>query len=80
MAHLKKLGHLYFCGRAEFVMNTNHVFPQGMLTAVTLVGDRTGAGGSGARAGYLLALPLCSVANIALLKVGFGPKLPEYKR
>ena len=28
---------------------------------------------------YLMALPLCSVANIALLEVGFGPKLPEYK-
>ena len=25
-------------------MNTNHVFPQVMLTAVTLVGDRTGDG------------------------------------
>lgn len=28
---------------------------------------------------YLMALPLCSVANIALLEVRFGPKLPEYK-
>ena len=53
MTQLKKLGHLYFCGRAGFVMITNLVFPQGTLTAITSVGDWDRRWGSGARAGYL---------------------------
>ena len=33
-----------FDGRAGFDVNTNHIFPQGVLTAITLVGGGLGNG------------------------------------
>ena len=55
-----------FGGRAGFDMNTSHIFPQGVLAAITLV--RSGAGEGGARAGSRceLGLLLYSVAISAL--------------
>ena len=75
-----KLRYLYFRGRAGFDMNTSHVFPQHVLEAITLAGVGTGDGGAGAGAGFVMGLPLCSVANTALLGMGFGPQLLEHKR
>ena len=59
-----------FGGRARFDVHTSHVFPQGAVAAITLVG-----GGAGARCD--LGLLLCSVANTTLLGTGTGPKLLE---
>ena len=65
-----------FGGRAGFDVDASHVFPQGVLAAVTLVGD--GAGGGGARDGAVCEAgrPLCSVVVTAL---GSAPKLLEWK-
>lgn len=59
-----------FDGRTGFDLNTSHVFPQGALRAVTLLGDgvRTEGVGAGARCEPVL-LPLCSVAITVLLGV-----------
>ena len=64
-----------FGRRAGFDMNTSHVFPQGVLAAVTLVGGRAGDGGAKARTRCEVRLPLCSVTITALLRVGLGPRL-----
>lgn len=59
-----------FDGRTGFDLNTSHVFPQGALRAVTLLGDgvRPEGVGAGARCEPVL-LPLCSVAITVLLGV-----------
>ena len=68
-----------FGGRPGFDKNTSHIFPQGVLVAITLVGG--GAGSGGARAGAMCkpGLPLCSVAIAALSETGSDPKLLEQK-
>ena len=38
-----------FGGRAVFDINTGHIFPQGVLAAITLVGGGTGVGWARAR-------------------------------
>ena len=56
----------------------NHIFPQGVLAAITLVGG--GAGDGGARAGARSEVGLlCSVAVTALLGAGSDSKLLEQK-
>lgn len=40
-----------FGERAGFDMNTVHVFPQGVLTGITLVGHGTGEGGARVKQG-----------------------------
>ena len=63
-----------FGGRAGFDVNRSHVFPQGVLAAITLLG---GGARDGARCEP--ALPLCSVALTTLLQVGMGSKMLEQK-
>lgn len=45
-----------FGGKAGFILNTAHVFPESMMVAITLVGDVAQDGGARARAGYELAV------------------------
>ena len=59
-----------FDSRAGFDLNTSHVFPQGALTAITLLGDGVRTEGAGARARCEPGLPLCSVAITVLLGHG----------
>ena len=47
-----------FGERAGFDMNTVHVFPQGVLTGITLVGYGTGEGGARAEQGVRGYSPL----------------------
>lgn len=62
-----------FDGRAGFDMDPTHVFPQGVLAAMTLVEGRAGDEGATARAIREARLLLCSVAVTTLLGVGFNP-------
>lgn len=55
----------------EFDVNTSDIFPQGVLTAITLVGGAKGAGARG-RGRCELGLPFCSVAVTTLLGLGVG--------
>ena len=48
-----------FCGRTEFDMDANHVFPQCVLTAISLVGGGPAGGGARAGGGCGAGLPLC---------------------
>ena len=68
-----------FDGRAGSEVSMNHIFPQRVLVAITLVGGGAGNGGARARARCGLGLLLCSVANTTLLGVGVGPNLLEHK-
>ena len=61
-----------FGGRPGSEVGMSHVFPQGVLAAITLV--RGGDGGAKARAKCELGLLLCSVAITILLVAGSGPK------
>ena len=63
-----------FGGRAGFDMDASHVFCQGVLAAIILVGGEVGDGCARAGVGYEVGLPLCSVAITALLGVGSDPK------
>ena len=54
-----------FGGRAGFDVDTSCIFPQGVLTTVTLVGGVAGDGGARACARCEAGLPLCSVAVTA---------------
>ena len=56
-----------FGRRAGFDEDASHIFPQGVLAAMTLVGG--GAGDGGARARCEAGPPLCSVASNTLLGV-----------
>ena len=50
-----------FGGKAGFILNTGHVFPESMMVAITLGGGVAQDGGARARAGYeLLSDPLLS--------------------
>ena len=49
-----------FGERAGFDMNTVHVFPQGVLTGIILVGHGTGEGGARAKQGARGYSPLLS--------------------
>ena len=51
-----------FDGRAGFDENASHVFLQGVLASMPLVGDMTHEGGARGYARCEVALPLCSVA------------------
>ena len=55
--------------------DTSHIFPQGVLAAITLVGGGAGDGGAKAGTGCEAGLPLCSVAITTLSGVGSDPKL-----
>ena len=59
-----------FVERTASEMSTSHIFPQGVLAAIPLVG-----GGATARARCDLGLLLCSVANITLLGVESGSQV-----
>ena len=58
-----------FGGRGGSDVNTSHVFPQGILVAISLIGS--GEGDEGARVGaiYETRLPFCSVGITVLLSV-----------
>ena len=68
-----------FGGRAGFDMDASHLFPQGVLAAITLLGG--GAGDEGVRGGAWCeaGLSLCSVAITTLSGVGSGPKMLKRK-
>ena len=68
-----------FGARAVFDVDANHVFPQCVLAATTLVGDVVSVGGSKACAGYEVALPLCSMAVVTQLGARSAPRLLEQK-
>ena len=60
-------------------MSMSHIFPQGMLAAITLLGG--GARDEGTRAGARceLRLLLCSVASTTLLGAELSPMLIQKK-
>lgn len=64
-----------FGWRARFDVDTSHVFPRGLLTAITLERGGVGAGGAGTGAGCEAGPPLCSMAITALLGAGSDAKL-----
>ena len=66
-------------GRAGSDVSRSHVFPQGVLAAITLVGGGAGDGADRDRARCELGLLLCSVATTTLRGAGVGPKLLEQK-
>lgn len=59
-----------FGGRAEFEVNTNHIFPQCMLSVITLLEDGAGGRGAKARARCESELTLFLMAITALSGVG----------
>ena len=68
-----------FGGRAGYNRDASHVFPQGVLTAIILVGGGAGNGGVRAAARFKAIIPLCSVAISTLSGAGSDPKLLEQK-
>ena len=68
-----------FGWRAGSDMSTCHIFLQGVLAAISLVGGTSGDGGSRARAGCEPGSLLCSVASTTLFGMGMCPKLLEQK-
>ena len=66
-----------FGGRAGSDVNASHVFLQGVLASIPLVGDMTHEGGARASARCEEHI-LCSVAISALAELR-SPKLPEWK-
>ena len=68
-----------FGRRAGFDVDASHVFPQGVLAAIALVGGGAGDGGASAGARCEIGFPLCSVAITALSGTGSAPKLLEQK-
>ena len=62
-----------FGGRAGSAVSTSHVFPQGVLAAITLVGSRAGDAEARAGAKCKSGLLLCSVASTTLMGVGAAP-------
>ena len=68
-----------FGGRAGFDVDPSHIFPQGLLAAITLVGGGARDGEARAGAQCEAGLPFCSVAVTALPGVGSEPKLLEQK-
>ena len=55
--------------RAGFDMDTDHVFPQGMLASITLTVDVVGVGRPKACTVCEVGLPFCSMAVATLLGV-----------
>ena len=68
-----------FSERASSEMSRGHIFPGGVLAAITLVGGRAGDGGARAKAKCELGLLLCSMAATTLLGAGAGPNMLEQK-
>ena len=68
-----------FHGRDGFDVDTSHVFPQGVLAIVLLMGSVFGVGETRAYTGCWVGQPLCSVVFTALLGAGSAPQLLEYK-
>lgn len=68
-----------FAVRFGFDMSTSGIFPQGVPAAITVVLGGAGERADRARARCEVGLPLCSVANTALLRVRLGNKLLEQK-
>ena len=60
---------------AGFIVFTSHVFPQGVLAAITLIGGVTGVGRARACAECEAGLPLCSVAITALSGLRSAPQV-----
>ena len=59
--------------RADFGMDASHVFPQGVLAVITLIGDVVGVVVSRACTGYFVGPPLCSIADATLSGWGVLP-------
>ena len=59
----------HFGRRAGFDVNTSPFFPQGVLSATTLVEGGAGDGGARAGARCKAGFPLCSVALATLLEM-----------
>ena len=68
-----------FGGIAGFDMDASHIFPQGVLAAITLIGGGAGAREPRASSGCEAGLPCCSMAITTLLGVGSDPTLLEQK-
>ena len=68
-----------FGGRAGFDVDGSHAFPQGVLTAITLVGCVADDGGARTCAGCEVGLLLCSVVITAMSGAGSAPKLLKQK-
>ena len=69
-----------FCGRVGSEVTVGHIFPQCVLTAITLVGGRAGDGVARAKARCEPGLPLCSMADTTLSVVRWDPKVQEQKK
>ena len=65
--------------RTGFDVDASHVFPQGLLATITLIGGVVDAGGARACAGCEAGLPLCSRSVGAMSGVGSAPQLLEGK-
>lgn len=68
-----------FLGRDGFVVDVSHVFLQGILADITLVGSRVGDGEARAYQRCIEGLSLCSVAITTLSGVESAPKSLEQK-
>lgn len=64
---------------AGFDMEASHIFPQGVLEIVTLVGVGTGHRGARGRTGSEAILPLYSVTVTALPGMGSDTKFLKQK-
>lgn len=60
-------------------VSKRHVFPQGVLVAITLLGSGAGDGGARARTRCESGLLLCLVADTILLGTRSGPKVLKQK-
>ena len=68
-----------FGERAGFDMDTSHVFPHGVLAAITLAGNEARDGGARAGIGCEAGLRLCSVTITALSGARSDTELLEQK-
>ena len=66
-----------FGGNAGFDVDTSHIFPQGVLLDITLVGNVVVMEELEPRQDNKAGLPLCSVTIAVLSGVGSAPKLLE---
>ena len=63
--------------RAGFDVDASRIFPQGVLDAITLIGDVVGFGGPKAYPGCKAGLPFCSMTVTVLPGVESTPNLLE---
>lgn len=56
--------------KADFDMDASHIFPQGVLATIILIGSVVGVGRFKAYTVHKARLPLCSMAIAALSGVG----------